>query len=599
MVTLPHAVTVAPGPRPLAGAPTIPGAKYAMVRATLAAALADGSSTVAGVPWTEDTDVLLGALRALGVAIEQTGPETIQVTGCGGRFPVTGPVAIEAGNAGAVLRFLLGVGATVPEVRFTTGYPASLGLRPNEDLLAALQQLGVEVAEAGPQGTLPITLRRARLHGGPVTIAGVRGSQYLSALLFLAPLIGAPVAITVTDGLRSASFIRLTLATLRAAGLVIDASPDLRQFVIPGNQRYQVRDWRLARDWPTAGMWLAAGALTGGALSLGALDMTAEDGIALRAALAAFGVELEATVDSDDPLLRRLNLASHLSLHGADLDGEPVIDSVPVLAALASCASGTTTIRNVASLRLKESDRIGDLCAELRRAGAIAHPGEDTIAITGQPDGLPGGTTVDAHHDHRLAMALALVALRCRMPLTITGAQHVAKSYPTFWDELARLGARVSEEALQQDEVTVIETNLDDTPGEVLGWLMERLFAAGALDVSFMPLQMKKNRPGILVRVIARPEDTRKLAALIVRETPTLGVRLMPMQRLVAERRQEVVTTPQGTLTMKLKLLAGQIVAASPEYEDCRRIALEQELPLAEVMARLDAWARDWYHLEG
>jgi uncharacterized protein (DUF111 family) len=150
---------------------------------------------------------------------------------------------------------------------------------------------------------------------------------------------------------------------------------------------------------------------------------------------------------------------------------------------------------------------------------------------------------------------------------------------------------------LLRDEVVVIESNLDDVTGEVLGWLMERLLAAGALDVSYTPLFMKKNRPATLVRIIARPTDAERLAALVVRETPTLGVRLLPMQRLIAVRRQETVESPLGPVAIKLKLLAGQIVAASPEYDDCRRLALALALPLAEVQARLAAWLRDHYGL--
>lgn len=150
---------------------------------------------------------------------------------------------------------------------------------------------------------------------------------------------------------------------------------------------------------------------------------------------------------------------------------------------------------------------------------------------------------------------------------------------------------------LLRDEVVVIETNLDDATGEVLGWLMERLLAAGALDVSYTPMFMKKNRPATLLRIIARPTDAERLAALVVRETPTLGVRLLPMQRLIADRRQETVESPLGPVAVKLKLLARQIVAASPEYDDCRRLALAHNLPLVEVQAQLDAWLREQYGL--
>lgn len=128
----------------------------------------------------------------------------------------------------------------------------------------------------------------------------------------------------------------------------------------------------------------------------------------------------------------------------------------------------------------------------------------------------------------------------------------------------------------------MIEANLDDATPEHLGYAMERLFEAGALDVYFTPIQMKKNRPGTMLGVIGRPEQVSALAELILRETTTLGVRLRRSQRLIAERRQETVLTPYGEVRVKLKLLGNRTVGA-PEYEDCARLAREQQVPLADV----------------
>jgi uncharacterized protein (DUF111 family) len=128
----------------------------------------------------------------------------------------------------------------------------------------------------------------------------------------------------------------------------------------------------------------------------------------------------------------------------------------------------------------------------------------------------------------------------------------------------------------------VIECNLDDTTPELLGYAMERLLAAGALDVYFSDIQMKKNRPGTLLGVIARPEQASELAQLILRETTTLGVRMTRAERLIARRRQEMVPTPYGTVRVKLKLLGERTIAA-PEYEDCAEIARTHGVPLADV----------------
>ncbi len=146
---------------------------------------------------------------------------------------------------------------------------------------------------------------------------------------------------------------------------------------------------------------------------------------------------------------------------------------------------------------------------------------------------------------------------------------------------------------LETDEVMVLETNLDNLSGEILGDLMERLFQAGALDVTYTPMQMKKNRPATQVSVIAPRDLAERLALLLLRETTTLGVRMSRWQRLKASRRVETVETPLGTVRVKLKLLEGRVVSMAPEYEDCRQLAEASALPLREVYARLDSFLRD------
>jgi uncharacterized protein (TIGR00299 family) protein len=133
------------------------------------------------------------------------------------------------------------------------------------------------------------------------------------------------------------------------------------------------------------------------------------------------------------------------------------------------------------------------------------------------------------------------------------------------------------------DWVTVIESHIDNMAGELLGGLMEFLFTSGALDVSYTPMQMKKNRPATLVRVICTPEEGDKLAQVLLRETSTLGVRIQQMQRLKAQRVQQKISTPLGTMTVKVKRLGERIISATPEYEECQRIANEKNMPLAEV----------------
>jgi uncharacterized protein (DUF111 family) len=140
------------------------------------------------------------------------------------------------------------------------------------------------------------------------------------------------------------------------------------------------------------------------------------------------------------------------------------------------------------------------------------------------------------------------------------------------------------------DWVTVLSTNIDNMSGEVLGGIMERLFTAGALDVSYTPMQMKKNRPATMLMVVCPLEKGNELASILLRETTTLGVRVQQVQRLKAQRTPQTIDTPFGPMLIKVKRLGSQIISASPEYEECQRIAHERDMPLADVYVLAQQW---------
>jgi uncharacterized protein (TIGR00299 family) protein len=183
------------------------------------------------------------------------------------------------------------------------------------------------------------------------------------------------------------------------------------------------------------------------------------------------------------------------------------------------------------------------------------------------------------------AALLAELATFAYPPLRVraVGYGFGQKEFP--WANVVRawLG-EVESPGAGRDQVTLLECNLDDVTGETLGYALERLFAAGALDVWFTPVQMKKSRPAIVLSALARPEQAGALAQVILRETPTLGLRVQPVERVVAERREREVETPWGNVRVKEKWLAGECVAVAPEYEDCARIAREQGIPLQRVL---------------
>jgi uncharacterized protein (TIGR00299 family) protein len=193
---------------------------------------------------------------------------------------------------------------------------------------------------------------------------------------------------------------------------------------------------------------------------------------------------------------------------------------------------------------------------------------------------------------------LARFARPDRMTIQRIGYGFGQKQLP--WANCLRLllGERASAGDVERDEIVVLASNIDNMTGEALGWLMERLLAAGALDVSYAPLQMKKNRPGAQLTVLASPDDAERLAELILRESATLGVRMTRMERRKAARREEMIETPLGEARVKLKLLGERVIAATPEYEDCRALAERHGLPLEAVVERVTHAARVHFGLD-
>jgi 3-phosphoshikimate 1-carboxyvinyltransferase len=435
-----------PAQSPEGMSPALPGSKYYTLRYLLNALLAAGESLVRSPALSDDTAVLVQALRALGAQVEwepqePSGDWALRVRGVAGRPQAPEGGVLSVGNAGAVLRLLLGIGALLPAVRFETDHPESLGRRPNADLLDALRALGIMVEARGPEGLLPITLKGGPPHGGAVSVSGARSSQYLSALLYLAPLLPSGLDIAVTDDLRSTPLVRATLRALATAGIRVEVSANLSHFSVPGRQSFRARDYDVPGDGPTAAALAAAALTLGGPLRLERLDGAEDDVRALVEALDRLGA----------PLIERpgaagahtLALGEGARLCGTRIDGDACIDSVPALVAAACFAEGESRFERVATLRLKESDRIGDLCAELAHAGCDVEPQSDTIVVRGQPEGIAGGVTVDGRDDHRLVQALAIAALRSHAGLTITSANAVAKSYPGFFAQLEQMGTEV------------------------------------------------------------------------------------------------------------------------------------------------------------
>ncbi len=422
-----------------------PSSKYHTLRSIVAALLAIGSSVIRGPAESDDTDVLVhvcqqlgGSLRYSEAPLRSGEPSTLLMNGTSGRIAAPPDGILDVGNAGAVLRLMLGICALSAEpITLTTPYAESLGRRPNADLLQALRQLGATVECESAEGRLPIHIQRGRLRGGRVRISGKKSSQYISSLLFLAPLLEEGLEIEIIDGLASASFVDLTIEVLREAGIAVNVNQQHSHYVVPGGQQYRPMDYTIPGDFPSAAALLAAVAVAKGEITITNLQSDEGPGKALLEIFSNMGTLI---THNGSTLVAR----AQGPLRGINFAGDMVIDSVPVIVAAACFASQPSRIYNVANLRLKESDRIYDLAKELNALGCRVNPSEDALEILPVGvDGVHGGVTVEAHSDHRLIQALSIAGLGSKEPVTITHAEHIAKSYPHFFADLSSLGAKI------------------------------------------------------------------------------------------------------------------------------------------------------------
>lgn len=411
---------------PIVGTITPPGSKSITNRALICAALAQGGSTLRGALDSEDTTVMIDSLRQLGLEVHHDrAAAEVRLTGCGGQFP-NERAGLYAANSGTSIRFLTAA-LTLGRGHYRLDGSPRMRQRPIEDLLAALRQLGAEVRSELGNGCPPVIVESRGLPGGTTRIAGEISSQFLSALLMASPLAERPVVLEVAGPLVSKPYVEMTLAVMRAFG-VDAARTGYERFEFPGRGRYRGCDYRIEPDASAASYFFAAAAITGGRITVEGLSARSLQGdVAFCDVLEQMGCRVERR---DDALT-----VEGGTLRGVDVDMNAISDTVQTLAAVALFAKGPTNIRGVGHIRFKETDRIGDLAAELRKLGALVDERADGLTIT--PARLQPAE-IETYNDHRMAMSLALVGLR--IPgVVILDPQCTAKTYPRFFEDLRRL----------------------------------------------------------------------------------------------------------------------------------------------------------------
>jgi 3-phosphoshikimate 1-carboxyvinyltransferase len=429
MQPAPHAVLVPTCPGPVRATVRPPGSKSITNRALVCAGLARGESLLTGALDSQDTRVMAAGLAALGVRLEPDWPRgSIRVFGCGGVPPATA-ATIDCSASGTTMRFLSAV-CPLGHGRYRLDGTPRMRRRPIGDLIAALHDLGVDAVAESPGGCPPVEIRAGGLQGGVARVRGGTSSQFASGLALAAPCTPSGMRIEFEGALVSLPYLAMTRRVIESFGGRCEADGD-RVWRIAGGG-YAGREYAIEPDASAASYFVAAAAITGGSVRVDGLSRDSIQGdVGFCDALERMGCRVEwraATAESAGSIT-----VSGRAARGIDIDMNAISDTVPTLAVTALFASGPTSIRNVAHIRDKETDRIADLARELRKLGAEVDERSDGLTI--DPCGLHAAT-LETYDDHRMAMSLALAGLL--VPgVRIADPGCVGKTFPGYWQTLA------------------------------------------------------------------------------------------------------------------------------------------------------------------
>ena len=396
----------------------MPGSKSYTHRMLIAAAMADGVSTLKNALVSEDTLLTIKALRQMGIQIEVNDSE-VRVYGKSGRLGAC-EEPIDLGNSGTSMRLLTAV-ATLGEGTYTLTGNARMQKRPIKDLTDALQQMGIQARCLKGNGCPPVEVISAKINTKQVDINCQSSSQYLSALLLMAPGTTEGLDIRVTGGPVSRPYIDLTVALMQTFGIQLDRE-EYRKFKVPGGQHYRAGNYTVEADCSQAAYFWGAAAIGDTDIKVMGVNTDSIQGdVRFADLLQQMGCRV--TRESDGIVVA----GGPLNAIEADLTDMP--DQVPTLAVVAAFSEGTTVIKNVAHLKSKESDRLTATVTELNKMGIDATCTESELIITG---GAPRGAVVETYNDHRIAMSFAIAGLN--VPgICIRNESCVEKSFPTFW----------------------------------------------------------------------------------------------------------------------------------------------------------------------
>jgi len=410
---------------PLAGTLRAPTSKSVTNRLLLVAALADGGSRLVDVLRSDDTAVMMTALRSLGAGLAEEGEGGLQVAGTGGHLQTPAGV-LTAGLSGTTLRWLAAAALLVRGTVVLDGAPP-LRRRPILPLLEALESLGAEIETEG--GRPPLRITSKGFAGGHVRVDAAASSQFVTGLLLVAPYADADVELEVAH-LGAVGYVDLTLETMTRWGAGVRREEALG-YVVAAGHHYEGRDEVVEYDASAAGHLFALAMATGGSVTVANVVPTHQPDAALTAVFAAMGAEVASAAEGG------VTVSRPGTMRGVDVDVSPMPDQVPTLAVLAALAEGPTRLGKVSVARGHETDRVAAIARELAKLGAGVKEEGDALVVHG---GRPlEGAVVETYDDHRMAMALS--SLAAAVPgVVIRDPGCVRKTYPGYWRDAAALG---------------------------------------------------------------------------------------------------------------------------------------------------------------
>jgi 3-phosphoshikimate 1-carboxyvinyltransferase len=428
-----HEIRITPT-GPVRGVVHLPGSKSLTNRFLTCAALADGESRLSRMSPGDDTERMVAGLRALDIAIgyDRTAAAA-NVRGCRGLLPAL-EAEIDAGAAGTAMRFLTAL-ACLGHGRFRLDGSARMRERPIGALVDGLRGLGAHVGYAEREGFPPLTVLARGLVGGEIAFERPPSSQFVSALLMVAPYAARDVLIRIDGALPSRPYVDMTIVVMRALAVEVLES-DGRRFAVLAGQRYQGGAFAIEPDASAATYFWAAAAITGGRVTVAGLSRDSAQGdVRFVDVLEQLGCEVKAETEG-----LAIQGPPPGTLRGGVFDLNEMPDTVQTLAVTALFAVTPTTIRNVGNLRIKETDRLAALARELTKLGARVEVLDEGLTIT--PPAKPVSATIDTYDDHRMAMSFALAGLAIDGGVVIRDPGCVSKSFPGFFEVLAGVSAR-------------------------------------------------------------------------------------------------------------------------------------------------------------